>query len=290
MADLDLESINYMWNEMFTWSKETLKKFGKPYGKLKDIADAKNFNRLNSRRLSMCAVVDLLSIRTILWRPLKRIRNKNVLTRLQGQLIEKQEQIISVQAELSACKTEQLEAMKKTVSSSVADSVKAEFQSYSSVVQSLPAQSPVISPEALTSVVKTIVAEEDRSRNLLIFGLPEEKEEKLESQVSEVLETIGIKPKVEAQRIGKKKTVDSTRPVKVITSNSLIVDQILRNARNLRQSEKFKTVFLSPDRSVEQRKLRKDLVQDMKKRALAEPTKKFYIKDGQIYCADESNG
>ena len=47
MADLDLESINYMWNEMFTWSKETLKKFGKPYGRLKDIADAKNFNRLN---------------------------------------------------------------------------------------------------------------------------------------------------------------------------------------------------------------------------------------------------
>ena len=287
MADLDLESINYMWNEVFTWSKETLKKFGKPYGKLKDIADAKNFNRLNKPE-----IVDVcgrsFEYTNYLMETVEAY--KNVLTRLQGQLIEKQEQIISVQAELSACKTEQLEAMKKTVSSSVADSVKAEFQSYSSVVQSLPAQSPVISPEALTSVVKTIVAEEDRGRNLLIFGLPEEKEEKLESQVSEVLETIGIKPKVEAQRIGKKKTVDSTRPVKVITSNSLIVDQILRNARNLRQSEKFKTVFLSPDRSVEQRKLRKDLVQDMKKRALAEPTKKFYIKDGQIYCADESNG
>ena len=105
-------------------------------------------------------------------------------------MIEKQEQVISVQAELSACKTEQLEAMKKTVSSSVADSVKAEFKSYSAVAQSLSPPSPVISPETFTTVVKTTFAEEDRSRNFLIFGLPEEKEEeKLEAQVSEVLET-----------------------------------------------------------------------------------------------------
>ena len=287
MADLDLESINYMWNEMFTWSKETLKKFGKPYGNLQDIAEAKNFNRLNKPDIvDVCGRA--FQYTNYLMETVEAYRN--VLTRLQTQLIEKQEQVISVQAELSACKTEQLEAMKKTVSSSVADSVKAEFKSYSSVVQSLPAPSPVISPEALTTVVKTVVAEEDRSRNFLIFGLPEEKEEKLESQVSEVLETIGIKPKVEAQRIGKKKTAGSTRPVKVIASNSLVVDQILRNARNLRHSEKFKTVFLSQDRSVEQRKIRKDLVQNMKKRAQAEPSKKFYIKDGQIHCADGSNG
>ena len=216
---------------------------------------------------------------------------RNAVTRLQTQLIEKQEQVISVQAELSACKTEQLEAMKKTVSSSVADSVKAEFKSYSAVAQSLPPPSPVISPETLTTVVKTIVAEEDRSRNLLIFGLPEEKEEeKLDAQVSEVLETVGLKPKVEVQRIGRKKTDGSTRPVKVIASNSLVVDQILRNARNLRNSERFRTVFLSQDRSVEQRKVRKELVQEMKKRTLAEPSKKFYIKDGNIQCTDGNNG
>ena len=151
----------------------------------------------------------------------------------------------------------------------------------------MPAPSPVISPEALTTVVKAIVAEEDRSRNFLIFGLPGEKEEeKLDAQVNEILETVGMKPKVESQRIGRKKTDGSTRPVKVIASNSLVVDQILSNARNLRYSDKFKTVFLSHDRSVEQRKVRKDLVQVMKKRALAEPNKKFYIKDGKIRCAD----
>ena len=284
MERLDLESIDYMWNEMFTWSKDTLKQFGKPYGKLRDIADAKNFNKFNKPEIvNMCG--RSFDYMNFLMDTVKSY--KNAVNRLQEQLIEKQEQVISVQAELSACKTEQLETMKKTVSSSVADSVKAEFKSYSSVAQSLPAPSPVISPEALTTVVKTIVAEEDRSRNFLIFGLPEEKEEeKLDAQVNEILETVGMKPKVESQRIGRKKTDGSTRPVKVIASNSLVVDQILSNARNLRYSDKFKTVFLSHDRSVEQRKVRKDLVQDMKKRALAEPNKKFYIKDGKIQCAN----
>ena len=78
--------------------------------------------------------------------------------------------------------------------------------------------------------------------------------------------------------------------MKVIATNSLVIDHILSNSRNLRHSDKFKAVFLSPDRSVELRKVRKDLVQDMKKRALAEPNKEFFIKDGQIHCADESNG
>ena len=148
------------------------------------------------------------------------------------------------QKELSECKSEKLESMKKVVETSVADSVKEEFKSYSSVVgNSQPAAAPVISPEALKTVVKTVVAEEDRSRNLLVFGLPDDEEEQLEERISEVLETVGQKPKIEVQRLGKKKTSTSTRPVKVRLSSSLIVHQILDNARKLRLSAKFKTVF-----------------------------------------------
>jgi hypothetical protein len=80
-----------------------------------------------------------------------------------------QEQVIGVQTELSACKTEQLETLKKAESSSV----KAEFKSYSSVVQNSRPPAPVISLQALTTVVKNGVAEEDRSGNFLIFGLSE---------------------------------------------------------------------------------------------------------------------
>ena len=41
MENVDLEGIACMWNEMFTWSKEQLKRFGKPYERLKELADPK---------------------------------------------------------------------------------------------------------------------------------------------------------------------------------------------------------------------------------------------------------
>ena len=66
--------------------------------------------------------------------------------------------------------------MEKVVKSSVADSVKEEFKSYSSVVSTPQPTAPVICQKALTSVVKSLVEEEDRSRNFLVFGLPEEEE------------------------------------------------------------------------------------------------------------------
>ena len=47
---------------------------------------------------------------------------------------------------------------------------------YSSVVaNSQPAAAQVISPEALKTIVKTVCAKEDRSRNLLVFGLPDDR-------------------------------------------------------------------------------------------------------------------
>ena len=281
MENVDLEGIAYMWNEVFTWSKEQLKRFGKPYGKLKELADPKYPKSVRKPELEdVCSrsfqYMDFLMETVDSYR--------TACTNLQSQLIETQQTLISVQKELSECKSEKLESMKKVVENSVADSVKEEFKSYSSVVgNSQPAAAPVISPEALKTVVKTVVAEEDRSRNLLVFGLPDDEEEQLEERISEVLETVGQKPKIEVQRLGKKKTSTSTRPVKVRLSSSLIVHQILDNSRKLRLSAKFKTVFLSPDRSIEERKVRKELITNMKAKALSEPDKKFYIKEGQIF-------
>ena len=281
MENVDLEGIAYVWNEVFTWSKEQLKRFGKPYGKLKELADPKYPKSVRKPELEdVCSrsfqYMDFLMETVDSYR--------KACTNLQSQLIETQQTLISVQKELPECKSEKLESMKKVVETSVADSVKKEFKSYSSVVgNSQPAAAPVVSPEALKTVVKIVVAEEDRSRNLLVFGLPDDEEEQLEERISEVLETVGQKPKIEVQRLGKKKTSTSTRPVKVRLSSSLIVHQILDNAHKLRLSAKFKTVFLSPDRSIEERKVRKELITNMKAKALSEPDKKFYIKEGQIF-------
>ena len=65
--------------------------------------------------------------------------------------------------------------------------------------------------------------EEDRSRNVVIFDLNEEDNEKLNERVAEVFESIGQKPRAEACRVGQKKSKDSVCPVKVELSSSLIV-------------------------------------------------------------------
>ena len=96
--------------------------------------------------------------------------------------------------------------METAVKSSVADSVRDEFKSYSSVVSAycLTANlaAPVIRQLALRSVVKSVV----------------EEEEELETRISEVLEEVGLMPKLEAQRIGRKKSASVIRPVKVCVS------------------------------------------------------------------------
>jgi len=286
MEEMDLESINYRWDEIYSWSKEQLRNFGKPYGKMRDIADPKFAKSLNKPELvGICS----RSYEYIGYLMDTVESYRNCCTTLQAKLIQNQETLISVQQELSQCKSENLESMKKIVETSVADSVKEEIKTYSAVVSnSQTVTAPVICPEALKNVVKTVVAEEDRSRNLLVFGLPEEEQEELEARIGEVLEEIGQKPKVEVERLGKKKTSTCTRPVKVCLTSSLIVHQILANARKLRQSAMFKIVFLSPDRSLEQREARKELIASMRAKALAEPDKKFYIKEGQIFSCSRN--
>ena len=276
-----------MWNEVFTWSKEQLKRFGKPYGKLKDLADPKFPKSMRKPELDdVCS--RSYEYMDFLMNTVKAYRT--ACTNLQSQLIQNQQSLINVQKELFDCKSEKLEWMERVVKSSVADSVKEEFKSYNSVVSTSQRTAPVICQKALTSVVKSVVEEEeDRSRNILIFGLPEEEEEGLETRISEVFEEVGLKPKLEAQRIGKKKSASLVRQVKVSVSSSLIVQQILgKYARNLRNSEKFKTVYLSPDWSPEQREARKELVTTMRAQALEEPHKKFYIKEGQIHSSDRN--
>ena len=114
---------------------------------------------------------------------------------------------------------EQLDMLKNTVKSSVEDAVKAEFQSYSAVLHknSNPFKNNV-STENLKEAVKTVVQEEDCSKNLMIFGQPENRGEDLNTiTVEELFQAIREKPKSEACRVGQKKTDknSTTRPVKV---------------------------------------------------------------------------
>ena len=211
---------------------------------------------------------------------------------LKTETIRCQASIIRLQEELISAKDQQLGALQTAVVSSVEETVKTEFQSYSEAVKVNLSQSTstgtVYNPETLKIVVKDVVEEEDRNRNLMVFGLPESNNEQLNEKISEVFEQLCEKPTVEATRLGRSKSPGSNkpRPVKVTLSSSTIVQQIIRKARNLRSTDKYKTVFVAPDRSVEQRALQKQLVTDLKKKKKEEPNKRHYLKGGQICSQD----
>ena len=126
---------------------------------------------------------------------------------------------------------------------------------------------------------------EELSRNVMVFGLPEDESEQLGRSESDVFQQLGEKPTFEAGRLGKKK--DSAMCLaRVVMSSVLIAQRILGKSRNLRHSEKHKNMFLSLDRTVEERAQQKDLVQQLKKKSEEEPQRKHFIKSIQILSLD----
>ena len=220
--------------------------------------------------------VKFLQAMQLIERQHNMIINQRVhMSQHQSRMIELQDQVISLQERLLTAneglskarkvsedfKTEIVNTFQKEVSS-----VK---QSFSDVVKSgsLKTSAATISTESIKSVAKQIALEEELSRNIMVFGLCEEENEDICSKVSDVLESLGEKPRVEACRIGKK-SPSATRPVKVSLSSSSIVQQILKNSSKLSGTEKFKRVFLAPDRTAEERAHRKELVLELMKQKL----------------------
>ena len=58
--------------------------------------------------------------------------------------------------------------------------------------------------------------------------------------------------------------------------------QIIAQARSLRVSENYKTVFVSPDLCLEDRLKQRQLVQEMKRLNLEQPELRYIIRDGRV--------
>ena len=87
-------------------------------------------------------------------------------------------------------------------------------------------------------------------------------------------------------KIGKEKT---KRPVKVTLSSSSVAYQILSQARRLRQSEMFSSVFVRPDRSEEDRLQNRLLVQELLKKRNNESGKRHFIRGGTIHSVEKAD-
>ena len=204
---------------------------------------------------------------------------------LKTELIASQSSVIKLQSELLNSKNEQFLSIQTTVQNTVQE----EIRSYSDVVAE-KTPTPVFTQDTLKKAFQGVVEEEDRSRNLMLFGLEETpKEGDITDKVSELFRQLGEKPRVEASRVGQG-AAGKCRAVKVTFTSSTIARQILIKAKNLRRVEQHKHVFISPDRSEEQRAVHRELVLELKRRADAEPKRRHFIRGGKVCSAPKTVG
>ena len=185
-------------------------------------------------------------------------------------------ELTEVQAELLESKTRQIEMMQTEVK----NTLKTEIKSYSDAVKK--ASGEMITIKKIKSVVEDVV--EDRSKNLMIFGLDDNPDKPMISKVTELFEYLGEKPMFSAERIGRK-TPGKVQPVRVALTRADTVFRLLSKARRLKESDKYGKVFLSLDRNVKQREELKSLVREKEEKSRQEPDKLFFIRKGKI-CSE----
>ena len=214
---------------------------------------------------------------------------KEMIELLKTEALGDKRSVIKLQGELMECKDRQLKSLQTAVENTVQATVQREFKSYSDVVaKNTSASGPVCTEESLKKAVKTAIEEEDRSKNLMVFGLGEEDEENLEEKISDLFTDLGEKPRVTAvSRVGRRNS-DGIRPVKVNFSSSTSAQQILSKARRLKDMEPRKTVYVCHDRSPEERAARREIVTELKTAVAAQPDRLHFIKDGKVCSREKS--
>ena len=174
-----VEKLNKVEADAESWLKRCL-----------DIVPGVNHpNALDTDQCFTARNVSKETIGKLLFIGIKLVCNQhNILKTLHGEahtlkndLISCQSSVIKLQEELISAKNVQIADIKSSVSESVKSAV---VMSYSEVVQATqtrsPSNGPIICKDTLQGVVKHVVEEEDRNRNLMIFGLAEEDDENVE--------------------------------------------------------------------------------------------------------------
>ncbi|KAL5260533.1 hypothetical protein ACHWQZ_G010615 [Mnemiopsis leidyi] len=191
---------------------------------------------------------------------------------LQEEKISDQKTIINLQQDLISKKNEELGEVSKTV--------EAGLKTYSSALQQ--SCTTALSPRNIAAAVKTVTQEEDRSRELVLFGVTEESEDRVTSVVTKVLEQMNEKPQVmQCRRIGKPNAT-ATRPIIFSVRSSDVAHQILKKAKLLRDIEGYKTVYISPNRTREERVARQKLVCKLKEKRKGDPNSRYFIRKDEI--------
>ena len=211
-------------------------------------------------------------------------RLKSELIAAQRSVVRLQQQLLDFQEKLLQTQTEQLQGMSTVVDTAVDKGIR----SYSQVLsRTIKDSVPVLSEKTLKKVVQEAVTDDDRSRNVVVFGLADDASEDLDGKISGLFDDIEVKPSFEAVRIGEQ-SEDTNRPVKIRLRNSETVHRILQKAKNLRKTATHKTVYIQPDRSPEERAKHRELVAEMRRRASEDPESYFFIFGGEVCHRDKA--
>ena len=204
---------------------------------------------------------------------------RTTIEQLQEEKISDQKTVIELQEKLICKKDGDLGLVSQTVQK--------ELKSYSSALQQ--SCSTALSPKKIATAVQKIAKEEDRTKEVVVFGVDEEAGECITTKVSTILEQLEEKPKITGcRRIGQRVTGESKkRPIIFSVKSTDIVYQILRKAKRLKDIEGFKTVYISPNRTLDERISRQKLVSELKERRIGDPTGRYFIKKGEIVKADD---
>lgn len=215
--------------------------------------------------------------------------HSKVVRGLEQELLKCQKQVIELQKKVIDLQEEGLSAAK-----AVTDTVKREMKSFSTVISTNCAAA--IAPSKLKNVLKKSVApitdEVDRSCNLMIFNLEEEKgsadtaataKEDCEA-VERILEELNEKMKLtDVKRVGVK-SENKTRPMIATLSSRENLLTLLKKAKDLRQTDNFHNVYIGPDRTFEERESRRKTLESLKRLRGENSDKQYVLRKGLIEC------
>ena len=205
----------------------------------------------------------------------------DLLLKRDSEIIELQSEISSLKDSIIAMKDSQLESS----ISAVQNVVKEEMSSYSSVLETAATTmtqscASALAPTKIRAALASATV--DRSANLMVYGLVENADSSDTDKLKELFQHLDEAPVLsEVSRLGRRSD-ERERPVRVVLRSRETARTILGKSAQLKDSVDFKSVFISPDRTEEERTERRDLVARLREKRKQEPEKVFRIRRGSI--------
>ena len=145
------------------------------------------------------------------------------MEQIKSELIAAQRSVVKLQQQIMEAQAKQLDTMSTVVDTAVDKGIRTYSQALShSIEESVSA----FSEEKLKKAVQEAVTDDDRSKNVIVFGMTEKNSEDLDGQIAALFGELEEKPTFEAARVGMVSS-DRIRPVKVSLRNSETVHRLL---------------------------------------------------------------